>query len=160
MPGPVLFGAFIDKTCNLWEERCDETGACLEYDNAQLSYLILAAGLLFQGKDSSTLLFMTIAVIMRGFERQYFQFFFLPLEHSHQIPRFIFLTFHFQCWRPSCISSRGISVSPTSQQITEKKALSPWTTMQGTGNERESKKHVIRDLPSFKSAAWILMTMT
>jgi hypothetical protein len=65
MPGPVLFGAFIDKTCNLWEERCDETGACLEYDNAQLSYLILAAGLLFQGKDSSTL-FMTIAVIMRG----------------------------------------------------------------------------------------------
>jgi hypothetical protein len=51
MPGPVLFGAFIDKTCNLWEERCNETGACLEYDNAQLSYLILAAGLLFQGKN-------------------------------------------------------------------------------------------------------------
>ena len=51
MPGPVLFGAFIDKTCNLWEERCDETGACLEYNNAQLSYLILAAGLLFQGRN-------------------------------------------------------------------------------------------------------------
>ncbi|XP_028391406.1 solute carrier organic anion transporter family member 4A1-like [Dendronephthya gigantea] len=48
MPGPVLFGAFIDKTCNLWEKRCDETGACLEYNNSQLSYLILAAGLLFQ----------------------------------------------------------------------------------------------------------------
>jgi hypothetical protein len=51
MPGPVLFGAFIDKTCNLWEKRCDETGACLEYNNAQLSYLILAAGLLFQGRN-------------------------------------------------------------------------------------------------------------
>jgi hypothetical protein len=55
MPGPVLFGAFIDKTCNLWEERCNETGACLEYDNAQLSYLILAAGLLFQGKNRISL---------------------------------------------------------------------------------------------------------
>ena len=52
MPGPVLFGTFIDKTCNLWEKRCDETGACLEYNNAQLSYLILAAGLLFQGRRS------------------------------------------------------------------------------------------------------------
>ena len=51
MPGPVLFGTFIDKTCNLWEKRCDETGACLEYNNAQLSYLILAAGLLFQGRN-------------------------------------------------------------------------------------------------------------
>lgn len=49
MPGPVLFGTFIDKTCNLWEKRCNEKGACLEYNNAQLSYLILAAGLLFQG---------------------------------------------------------------------------------------------------------------
>lgn len=48
MPGPVLFGAFIDKTCNLWEEKCDQKGACLEYNNEQLRYLILAAGLLFQ----------------------------------------------------------------------------------------------------------------
>ena len=52
MPGPVVFGAFIDKTCNLWEEKCGNDGACLEYNNEQLSYLILAAGLLFQGKNS------------------------------------------------------------------------------------------------------------
>lgn len=51
MPGPVIFGAFIDKTCNLWEKRCGEIGACLEYNNSQLSYLILAAGLLFQGRN-------------------------------------------------------------------------------------------------------------
>lgn len=50
MPGPVLFGAFIDKTCVLWEETCSGKGSCLEYNNELLSYLLVAAGLFFQGK--------------------------------------------------------------------------------------------------------------
>ena len=50
MPGPVLFGAFIDKTCILWEETCSGKGSCLEYNNELLSYLLVAAGLFFQGK--------------------------------------------------------------------------------------------------------------
>lgn len=48
MPGPVLFGAFIDKTCILWEETCSGRGSCLEYNNELLSYLLVAAGLFFQ----------------------------------------------------------------------------------------------------------------
>lgn len=48
MPGPVVFGAFIDKTCILWEETCSGRGSCLEYNNELLSYLLVAAGLFFQ----------------------------------------------------------------------------------------------------------------
>lgn len=48
MPGPVIFGAFIDKTCILWEETCSGRGSCLEYNNELLSYLLVAAGLFFQ----------------------------------------------------------------------------------------------------------------
>lgn len=48
MPGPVVFGAFIDKTCILWEETCSGKGSCLEYNNELLSYLLVAAGLFFQ----------------------------------------------------------------------------------------------------------------
>ena len=50
MPGPVIFGAFIDKTCILWEETCSGRGSCLEYNNELLSYLLVAAGLFFQGE--------------------------------------------------------------------------------------------------------------
>lgn len=48
LPGPVIFGAFIDKTCILWEETCSGRGSCLEYNNELLSYLLVAAGLFFQ----------------------------------------------------------------------------------------------------------------
>ncbi|KAJ7333507.1 hypothetical protein OS493_017044 [Desmophyllum pertusum] len=48
MPGPVIFGAFIDKTCVLWEETCSGRGSCLEYNNELLSYFLVAAGLFFQ----------------------------------------------------------------------------------------------------------------
>ena len=51
MPGPVLFGAFIDKTCILWEETCSGRGSCLEYNNELLSYLLVAAGLFFQSES-------------------------------------------------------------------------------------------------------------
>jgi len=53
MPGPVIFGAFIDKTCILWEETCSGRGSCLEYNNELLSYLLVAAGLFFQSKTLS-----------------------------------------------------------------------------------------------------------
>lgn len=52
MPGPVIFGAFIDKTCILWEETCSGRGSCLEYNNELLSYLLVAAGLFFQSKTA------------------------------------------------------------------------------------------------------------
>lgn len=37
VPGPQLFGAVFDKSCILWQEQCGETGACLQYDNADMS---------------------------------------------------------------------------------------------------------------------------
>ena len=47
MPGPVIFGAIIDKTCLVWEEgECDDSKTCWMYDNGQLSlysFLMLAA---------------------------------------------------------------------------------------------------------------------
>ncbi|XP_072038989.1 solute carrier organic anion transporter family member 4A1-like [Amphiura filiformis] len=47
VPGPVIFGAIIDKTCLVWEEdECDGARTCWMYDNADLSlysFLMLAA---------------------------------------------------------------------------------------------------------------------
>jgi len=43
LPGPVLFGFAIDRSCLLWERKCDgSTGACLYYDNHQMAWLLLA----------------------------------------------------------------------------------------------------------------------
>ena len=61
MPGPVMFGAFIDKTCILWEETCSGRGSCLEYNNELLSYLLVAAGLFFQSKTFSC---VTVLIFM------------------------------------------------------------------------------------------------
>ena len=41
--GPVLFGFAIDRSCLLWEQKCDgSTGACLYYDNRQMAWLLFA----------------------------------------------------------------------------------------------------------------------
>jgi len=41
--GPVLFGLVIDRSCVLWEKKCDgSTGACLYYDNHQMGWLLFA----------------------------------------------------------------------------------------------------------------------
>eukprot|EP00092_Neocalanus_flemingeri_P093922 GFUD01119394.1.p1 GENE.GFUD01119394.1~~GFUD01119394.1.p1 ORF type:complete len:688 (+),score=130.10 GFUD01119394.1:137-2200(+) len=41
IPGPVLFGHFLDKACILWEPTCDDQGSCLLYNNYQMSISIL-----------------------------------------------------------------------------------------------------------------------
>ncbi|XP_054753686.2 solute carrier organic anion transporter family member 4A1-like [Lytechinus pictus] len=45
VPGPVVFGAIIDKACLLWENSCDGQGTCWLYNNATFSksMLIVAA---------------------------------------------------------------------------------------------------------------------
>ena len=45
IPGPILFGALIDQTCTLWQQKeCQEgVGNCLFYDNYQMGVLILSA---------------------------------------------------------------------------------------------------------------------
>lgn len=37
IPAPMLFGALIDESCILWQGDCDSGGACLVYDNKNMS---------------------------------------------------------------------------------------------------------------------------
>ncbi|CAH1238380.1 SLCO4C1 [Branchiostoma lanceolatum] len=37
IPGPIVYGSLIDRACLLWNESCDQRGACLMYDNTNLS---------------------------------------------------------------------------------------------------------------------------
>ncbi|XP_041360902.1 solute carrier organic anion transporter family member 4A1-like isoform X2 [Gigantopelta aegis] len=48
IPGPILFGKMIDLTCELWQKRCDEQGSCFFYNNRQMSYNMLALGLVLK----------------------------------------------------------------------------------------------------------------
>jgi len=37
IPGPILYGHFLDKTCIVWNTECGETGSCKLYNNQLLS---------------------------------------------------------------------------------------------------------------------------
>ncbi|KPJ15355.1 Solute carrier organic anion transporter family member 4A1 [Papilio machaon] len=55
IPAPLLFGFLIDLSCSLWEPACDSTGACLLYDNYNMSRYMLALALV--GKLCSLVFF-------------------------------------------------------------------------------------------------------
>jgi len=55
IPGPVLFGYFLDKACILWEPNCEDHGSCLLYNNYQMSVSMLIICLL--GKTISVLFY-------------------------------------------------------------------------------------------------------
>ncbi|XP_068085065.1 solute carrier organic anion transporter family member 4A1 [Anabrus simplex] len=55
IPAPMLFGGLIDRTCLLWQESCDDNGACLVYANKYMGRYMLA--LAFIGKAASLLFF-------------------------------------------------------------------------------------------------------
>lgn len=55
IPAPLLFGAIIDETCILWEESCDDSGACLVYDNKYMSKYMWILALI--GKICSVVFF-------------------------------------------------------------------------------------------------------
>ncbi|XP_049876668.1 solute carrier organic anion transporter family member 4A1 [Pectinophora gossypiella] len=55
IPAPLLFGFLIDLSCSLWGKSCDTTGACLLYDNINMSRYMLALALV--GKLCSVLFF-------------------------------------------------------------------------------------------------------
>ncbi|KAJ0182819.1 hypothetical protein K1T71_002188 [Dendrolimus kikuchii] len=55
IPAPLLFGFLIDLSCSLWSSSCEKTGACLQYDNVNMSRYMLALALL--GKLCSLLFF-------------------------------------------------------------------------------------------------------
>lgn len=41
IPAPLIFGFLIDDSCILWQESCDDAGACLVYDNYSMSRLVI-----------------------------------------------------------------------------------------------------------------------
>jgi len=55
IPGPVLFGSFLDRACILWEPSCDEHGSCLLYNNYQMAVFMLVICIL--GKATSVLFY-------------------------------------------------------------------------------------------------------
>ncbi|XP_058818487.1 solute carrier organic anion transporter family member 4A1 [Topomyia yanbarensis] len=55
IPAPMIFGRLIDETCILWQESCDDHGACLVYDNAFMSKYMLLLALI--GKACSVVFF-------------------------------------------------------------------------------------------------------
>jgi len=55
IPGPIILGALIDKTCFLWDRRCREKGFCLEYDHRGLALVVL--GVVVTGKFITTTAF-------------------------------------------------------------------------------------------------------
>ena len=67
LPGPVLFGIFIDKSCDLWEKTCHGTGNCLQYNNVKLSYMLCGATALFQGKSCMTFITCILKDLIEAF---------------------------------------------------------------------------------------------
>lgn len=55
IPGPVLFGSFLDMACILWEPSCEEHGSCLLYNNHQMSISMLVICIL--GKAISAIFY-------------------------------------------------------------------------------------------------------
>lgn len=51
----MIFGTLIDDTCILWQESCNDAGACLVYDNHSLSRYMLSLALI--AKVCSTVFF-------------------------------------------------------------------------------------------------------
>ncbi|XP_022088820.1 solute carrier organic anion transporter family member 4A1-like [Acanthaster planci] len=46
VPGPIIFGSIIDKSCILWEESCDGARQCWLYNNSEMSinvFILLAS---------------------------------------------------------------------------------------------------------------------
>ncbi|XP_033109637.1 solute carrier organic anion transporter family member 4A1-like [Anneissia japonica] len=60
VPGPVIFGAVIDKTCILWEDSCGSQGSCWLYSNRMFSRYSLYIGLAVK---VCSLVFLTLALI-------------------------------------------------------------------------------------------------
>ncbi|RWS22490.1 solute carrier organic anion transporter family member 4C1-like protein, partial [Leptotrombidium deliense] len=43
IPYPIVFGAIIDSSCLMWDEKCGKRGNCWVYDNEKLRYYLHGA---------------------------------------------------------------------------------------------------------------------
>ena len=73
----MLFGLFIDKSCDLWEKTCSGTGNCLQYNNIKLSYMLFGATCLFQGRSFTSLMALSSLYCNDLFLLLHFSIFFL-----------------------------------------------------------------------------------
>ena len=60
VPGPIVFGVLIDRTCILWETECSGSRNCWMYDNWQLSIYTMLAAL---GCRVGSLIFYSLALV-------------------------------------------------------------------------------------------------
>jgi len=72
IPGPIMYGALIDRSCLLWSSPCDGPGSCLVYDNWWMSRYLLLATLCWK---FASLVFYNLAWI-----------FYKPPEGSEEYP--------------------------------------------------------------------------
>ena len=60
VPGPIVFGALVDRACLLWEDECDGSRNCWLYDNSQLTYYLVVMIMAFR---AGSVLFFTLALL-------------------------------------------------------------------------------------------------
>ncbi|NXS08723.1 SO4A1 protein, partial [Neodrepanis coruscans] len=63
IPGPIVFGSMIDKSCLLWQDQCGEQGSCYVYQNSAMSRYTLIAGLVY--KVLGTIFFIVACLIYK-----------------------------------------------------------------------------------------------
>ncbi|EDV22668.1 uncharacterized protein TRIADDRAFT_11569, partial [Trichoplax adhaerens] len=56
VPGPIIMGSIIDRSCILWSVTCNQRNNCWLYNNQQMSRLILILGITF--KISTTIFYL------------------------------------------------------------------------------------------------------
>lgn len=61
IPGPVLVGRVIDRTCLVWQSLCGRSGSCLYYNNKLLAHNLFTVLILLK---SLSILMYTLALIM------------------------------------------------------------------------------------------------
>ncbi|XP_043190630.1 solute carrier organic anion transporter family member 4A1-like isoform X1 [Amphibalanus amphitrite] len=72
IPGPIIFGALIDRSCQLWGSPCSGPSHCLVYDNWWMSRYLMGATLMWK---FSSFIFYNLAWI-----------FYKPPEGSEEYP--------------------------------------------------------------------------
>uniref|UniRef100_A0A3B4B7L6 Kazal-like domain-containing protein n=1 Tax=Periophthalmus magnuspinnatus TaxID=409849 RepID=A0A3B4B7L6_9GOBI len=48
IPGPIIFGSMVDRSCLLWQDKCGEQGSCFVYKNTDMSRFTLIAGIIYK----------------------------------------------------------------------------------------------------------------
>ncbi|KAK7884699.1 hypothetical protein WMY93_027822 [Mugilogobius chulae] len=64
IPGPIIFGSMVDRSCLLWQDKCGEQGSCFLYKNTDMSRFTLIAGIVY--KILATVLFLLASLVYRA----------------------------------------------------------------------------------------------